>query len=94
MPSGQAPHSAATAAPAPSQRRKLSYLEQREYDAIEARIEEADTWLRAAERRIEDSEVVTDPEALTAALAELEKAKADHEAVYERWIELTEKLGG
>jgi len=40
------------------------------------------------------SEFVTDPEALTAALAELETAKADHQAVYERWIELTEKMGG
>ncbi len=81
-------------APAAPARRKLSYLEQREYDAIEARIEEADARLRAAERRIEDPEVVTDSEALTTALAELEKAKADHEAVLERWIELTEKIGG
>jgi ABC transport system ATP-binding/permease protein len=75
-------------------RRKLSYLEQREYDGIEARIEEVDARLLAAEQRIEDPEVVTDPEALTAALAEVEKAKAEHEVVYERWIELTEKIGG
>ena len=32
--------------------------------------------------------------ALVAALADLEKAKAEHEVVYERWIELTEKIGG
>jgi ATP-binding cassette subfamily F protein uup len=82
------------ATPSASPRRKLSYLEQREYDAIEARIEEADARLRAAEQRIEDPDVVIDPEALTAALAELEKARADHEAVYERWLVLTEKIGG
>ncbi len=81
-------------APSASPRRKLSYLEQREYDAIEARIEEADARLRAAEQRIEDPEVVTDSEALTTALADLEKAKADHEAALGRWIELTEKIGG
>ena len=75
-------------------RRKLSYLEQREYDGIEARIEEVDARLLAAEQRIQDPEVVTDPEALTAALAEVEKARAEHEVVYARWIELTEKIGG
>ena len=93
-PAEEAPQSTATPASALPQRRKLSYLEQREYDAIEARIEEADARLRAAEQRIEDPDVVTDPEALTAALAELERARADHQAVYERWIELTEKIGG
>ncbi len=90
----ETPEPAATAPPAAPPRKKLSYLEQREYDGIEARIEEADARLRAAEQRIETPEVVTDPEALTAALAELEQAKADHHTVYERWVELTEKIGG
>jgi ATP-binding cassette subfamily F protein uup len=85
---------AADATAAPPARRKLSYLEKREYDAIESRIEEADARLRAAEQRIEAPEVVVDPAALTEALAELEQAKADHDAVYERWVELTEKIGG
>jgi ATP-binding cassette subfamily F protein uup len=82
----------AAAAPPPPLRRKLSYLDQREYDTIEARIEEAEARLLAAELRIEAPEVVIDPKALTAALAELEKAKADHDAMCERWIELTEKI--
>ncbi len=77
---------------APPVRRKLSYIEQREYDAIEARIDKADARLRAAEQRIQAPEVVTDPQLLLAALAELEEAKADHHAVYERWVELTEKI--
>jgi ABC transport system ATP-binding/permease protein len=81
-------------APAPSQRKKLSYLEQREFDAIEVRIEQADARLRAAQQRTEAPEVVTDSAALTAALADLEQATADHHAVYERWVELTEKIGG
>ena len=75
-------------------RKKLSYIEQREYDTIEARIEQADTRLRAAQQRTESPEVVTDPAALTAALADLEQATADHHAVYKRWVELTEKITG
>jgi len=78
---------------APPPRKKLSYLEQREYDAMEVRIEEADIRLRAAEERVQSPEVVTDPQALTVALAQLEQARSDHDAVYARWIELTEKIG-
>jgi ABC transport system ATP-binding/permease protein len=88
-------HKAVAVAPsAPSPRKKLSYMEQREYDAIEARIEEADARLRAAEQRIDAPEVVTDPKALTVALAALEEATVEHDALYERWVELTEKFGG
>jgi ATP-binding cassette subfamily F protein uup len=78
----------------PPARRKLSYLEQREYDMLEERIDEADQRLRDAELRIEAPEVVTDSEALTSALAELEDAKAEHHTAYQRWLELTEKVDG
>ncbi|HEX8713062.1 MAG TPA: ATP-binding cassette domain-containing protein, partial [Terracidiphilus sp.] len=87
----QPPAAAVSSLPA---RRKLSYLEQREYDGIDARIEAADARLHEAQQLIEAPEVVIDPQALTAALAELEQAKAEHDAVYERWVELTEKIGG
>jgi len=80
-------------APPTPLKRKLSYLEQREYDTLETSIDKADKRLRDAEQRIEASEVVIDPEALTAALAELEAARAEHDAVYQRWLELTEKIG-
>jgi ATP-binding cassette subfamily F protein uup len=69
-------------------------MEQREYDTLEKRIDEADMRLRAAEQYIQVAEVVIDSEALTAALVELEAAKAEHHAIYERWVELTEKIGG
>ena len=75
-------------------RRKLSYMEQREYDTLENRINEADARLHAAEQRIQVAEVVIDPGTLIPALAEFEAAKAEHHAVYERWVELTEKIGG
>jgi ATP-binding cassette subfamily F protein uup len=87
------PQPAQAASSASRTRRKLSYMEQREYDTLEKRIDEADARLRAAEQQIQDAEVVVDPEALTAALAEFEAAKAEHHAVYERWVDLTEKVG-
>jgi ATP-binding cassette subfamily F protein uup len=86
--------SAGTASAAPPIRRKLSYMEQREYDAIEARVDEADTRLRIAEQRIQAPEVATNPQELIAALGELEEARAEHHTVYERWLELTEKVSG
>lgn len=79
---------------ASSPKKKLSYLEQREYDGIEARIEAADARLLAAKAKIEDPAVATDSAALIEALAELDAARAEHDAVYERWAELTQKIGG
>jgi ATP-binding cassette subfamily F protein uup len=77
--------------PAAASKKKLSYIEQREYDGIEARIEEADTRLQAVRARIDDPAVATDAKALTEALAELAAAQKEHDAVYERWAMLTEK---
>jgi ATP-binding cassette subfamily F protein uup len=75
-------------------KKKLSYLEQREYDEIEGRVEAADARLFAARDRIEHPAVVTDAKALTDALDELDAAQSEHDALYERWAALTEKLGG
>ncbi len=93
IPSNDAP-SPQSSSSLSSARKKLSYLEQREYDSLDTRIAEADERLRAAEQRIDATEVVTNPEALTLALAELEEARDEHHAVYERWLELTEKISG
>ncbi len=74
-------------------KKKLSYMEQREFDGIEAKVDAADARMAAAHDRLDDPAVTTNPEALTAALAEMEAAQAEHDAVYERWAELTEKAG-
>jgi ATP-binding cassette subfamily F protein uup len=74
-------------------KKKLSYLEQREFDGIEALVDKADARMAAAHDRLADPSVVTDAAALTAALAEMEAAQAEHDAVYQRWAELTEKAG-
>ena len=78
----------------PSQKKKLSYLEQREYDSIEDRIAAADEILRLAHARVEDPEVAIDAAALTQALAALESAQSEHDTLYQRWLELTEKVTG
>jgi ATP-binding cassette subfamily F protein uup len=74
-------------------KKKLSYLEAREFAAIELRVEESDARLAAARDHIEASEVATDATALQQALAELDAAQHENDGLYARWSELTEKAG-
>ena len=79
---------------APKQeKKKLSYLEAREFAGIEQRVEEADARLDAAKARVEDPAVATDAAALQEALAELDAAQKAVDEIYARWAELTEKAG-
>jgi ATP-binding cassette subfamily F protein uup len=79
-----------SAAPA---KKKLSYLEAREFAGIEARVEAADARLDAAKIRVNDPTVAVDAAKLTEALAEMEAAQTAVDALYARWAELTEKAG-
>ncbi|WP_058188393.1 ABC-F family ATP-binding cassette domain-containing protein [Terracidiphilus gabretensis] len=74
-------------------KKKLSYLEAREFATIEQRVEEADARLIAAHARVEDPTVAIDATALQQALAELEAAQHAIDTLYARWAELTEKAG-
>lgn len=85
--------SPAKATPSPPTKKKLSYMEQREFDGIDASIEAADERLESAKRRIEEPSVATDPAALTEALSELGAAQVEHDRLLERWVELSEKTG-
>ncbi|HEY3927932.1 MAG TPA: ABC-F family ATP-binding cassette domain-containing protein [Candidatus Koribacter sp.] len=76
---------------APVQKKKLSYLEAREYAAIEQRIGEAEERLRAAKERYEDPGIASDAEKLIEAQAELEKAQTEVDELIARWTELEEK---
>jgi len=89
---------AASSAASPSgagagSKKKLSYLEAREYAAIEARVEVSDARLEAARDRVEDPVIAIDATALQEALAELDAAQHENDALYARWAELTEKAG-
>ncbi len=81
------------AAPTPATRKKLSYIEAREFAAIERRVEESDSRLAAARERVEDPAIASDASALQQALAELDKAQDENDGLYQRWAELTEKAG-
>jgi ATP-binding cassette subfamily F protein uup len=90
---GKAVASAPAAAPATGGKKKLSYLEAREFAGIEAAVEAAEERLQAAREMIERQDVVTDAAKLTAALAEMEAAQSAADGLYARWAELTEKAG-
>jgi len=74
-------------------KKKLSYLEAREYASIEDKVQAAEDRLNAARDVLDDPTVATNAEALTAALHEMEQAQAAADELYERWAELTEKAG-
>jgi len=74
-------------------KKKLSYLEAREYAGIEAAVEAAEDRLQAARELLEDPAVAIDATRLTAALAEMEKAQEAADGLYARWAELSEKAG-
>jgi ATP-binding cassette subfamily F protein uup len=76
-----------------SSRKKLSYLEAREYASIEDRVVAAAARLNAARDLLDEPSVATNADALTAALHEMEAAQAAADELYARWAELTEKAG-
>ena len=79
------------ASPASPSRKKLSYLEAREWADIEDRIAGAEDTLRQKQALLEDPDVAVDAVRLQSALIEAEKAKAAVDALYARWAELEAK---
>jgi ATP-binding cassette subfamily F protein uup len=77
----------------PATRRKLSYLDARDYETIEARILEADARLDEAKVAAEDPAIATDAARLQAALDEVADAQAAADTLYARWAELEARLG-
>lgn len=75
-------------------RKKLSYLDNRDWETIEDRIQEADGVVSAKRALLEDPEIVRDAARLQDAMRELEQAQAAADALYARWAELEEKLTG
>ena len=73
-------------------KKKLSYLEAREFATSEERVEESDARLAAARARVEDQEIATNATALQQALVELDAAQHENDVLYARWTELTEKI--
>ena len=67
-------------------KKKLSYLQQREWDGMEAKILEAEQDLAAAQREFEAS--ASDEARVTEAYEKLQAAQRRVEDLYARWAEL------
>jgi ATP-binding cassette subfamily F protein uup len=78
-------------APRPAQK-KLSYLEQREFEQMEATVLAAEERLAEARRRADDPAIAADAAALQERFAELTAAQAEVDRLYERWSELEGKM--
>jgi ATP-binding cassette subfamily F protein uup len=69
-------------------RKKLAYLEAREWEQMEQRILGAEQAMEAARAAMQAREVVSDPFALQQRYAEMQAAEAEVEKLYARWAEL------
>lgn len=74
-------------------RKKLSYLEAREYDGIETRIADAEAALQRAQAAVDNPDIASNAARLQLALNEQAEAQAATETLYARWAELEAKLG-
>lgn len=74
-------------------KKKLSYLDSREFSTTESRIAEAERVLAAAHALLEDPQVLRDPQRLADSYREMEQAQSALDALYARWLELEEKIG-
>ncbi|HTJ30787.1 MAG TPA: ABC-F family ATP-binding cassette domain-containing protein [Acidobacteriaceae bacterium] len=75
-------------------KRKLSYIDARDYATIEERVTLADTALLEKQAELELREVVTDAARLQKTLAEVEAAQLALDELYARWAELEAKANG
>jgi ABC transport system ATP-binding/permease protein len=76
--------------PAPA-KKKLSYMEAREYAGIEQRIADAEQVLRNKRADLENPAIASDGPKLVAAQAEMEAAQRNLDVLYARWAELEER---
>ena len=72
-------------------KKKLSYKDQRDWDSMEARIQEAETEVDARRAGMELAAASGDAKALATALTNLTAAEKSRDSLYERWQELEGK---
>jgi ABC transport system ATP-binding/permease protein len=85
------PKTAAPRVPAP-QKKKLSYMESREYESIEQRIAELEDLLHAKHMSVEEV-ALKEPRLLEKLYKEIESSQQEVDRLYARWAELEEKAG-
>jgi ABC transport system ATP-binding/permease protein len=72
-------------------KRKLSYIEAREFEGIESRIAEAEEDLQRKQAALHDPSIASDGPRLLAASADLEETQRLVDGLYARWAELEAK---
>ena len=72
--------------------RKLSYHEQREWDAMEGLIVAAESELESATEAMNKPDGVADPQIIMDRHARMERAQGEVDRLYARWAELEEKV--
>src|SRR5580658_10351596 len=72
-------------------RKKLTYLEAREWEQIEEQVLHAEEVLEEKRRQLERPDVVSDPMRLTQAATEIDAAQEEVDRLYARWAELEAK---
>jgi ATP-binding cassette subfamily F protein uup len=72
-------------------KKKLSYMDEREYATIEQRLADAEQVLKAKQAQLQDPAIASDGPRLLTAHSEMEAAQKALETVYSRWSELEEK---
>jgi ATP-binding cassette subfamily F protein uup len=75
----------------PAAKKKLSYLEAREYAGIEDRVTAAEELVARERSVVEDPAVATDATRLQEALLAMERAQNELDELYTRWAELEAK---
>ena len=81
-----------TPPPAPQPKKKLSFKDQKEWDAIEQRIHEAERRLADSTEALQAPETVSNPESIRKCYAQMEAAQAEVDQLFARWAELEAKL--
>ncbi len=88
----KAPPSTPVEARAAAQPKKLSYIEAREYAAIEQRIADAERALESKRADLDRAALAGDGRRLQELAREIEEAQAAIDALYSRWAELEDRI--
>jgi len=78
--------------PQAPQKKKLSYMEAREYATIEQRVADAEATLAAKQAAMDDPGIATDAARIIAAHADYDEARRIVDELYARWAELESKI--
>jgi len=73
------------------ERKRLSYIESREWEAMEERILQAEALLEAAKTEVQQSAAAGEAARLQAAYEHMEAARKEVDCLYARWAELEAK---